>query len=636
MNKIFWFFCLILSYPVPVMPDAVPTPTQTGSNIRKLENTKDSSSDQFVNPVVFSTHIPGNPNDGNDWLESIALDSSDQAFVLKKTYSELVHLDSDGNTKSTVSLIKTDYDSRFKWSGIAIDKNDNFYFIEDKPICKVLKYDKSMKLISAWSESMSKGISFDGYFRSLKTDRGGFLWLLRKDFKITKFDTNLLPVQTIELIPKVSWSYPTTFYPMDFVFDSDGYIFILTLEGLIFKFNPKGECLGFFSGPGLKSGRLAHPLAIAIDSEDSFYVSNAVNARIEKFNKTGDFITQWHVDGHLLEKGLTVDRNDNLWVLAVNNVLKFSKNSLEKDVKFFTNEIKVEDKKLPFRSLFTLDEKGEICPDFWKSSPYPPWFGENKLTVIKAPQSLVPFAKSIGEAKLPLDRILRYDPADDDSKDDETVEDTNYTKKDFMGFKNDIKTLGGYGFDLSDNNVGAAMDLEIYKKTDWGYLWGFFNCLYFIPGNQPNKAFLIENEWLGVDDIEVEALGKDCYRFFIWYRGAGRGDKSMFNVYDLDLINLKMSKGTGNQALDLKNGGHYSIIDDFPVAETILWPWIFSWKDGKWVDTSADFPDFYKTQGVNIVENSGMNTQNQTENEHKVLTALKNAALKGGPAAFGQ
>ena len=621
MKMFICFFGLIIFHPLLAISDTVPTP----------------ANDQFVNPVIFSTQISTKSKDKNDSLVDMELDPSGEAYVLAGKSSELIHLDSDGNTKSSVIIENVKSNPWWRLDKFIVDKNNNFYFL-DKAKGKIFKYDKSFNFLSSYSVN-PKGLY--EYSPSLKIDPEGFLWLLQADCKITKFDSNLFPVQTIELKPDMGLDYPSVFHSWDFAFDSKGNVYIITFEDCIFKFDAGGKCLGWWGGHGFKTGQLSHPLAITCGPDDNVYVSDSFNHRIEKFSSSGEFITQWSADDNLIYSGLAVDNHGDPWVLAGRNVFKFNNILIEKDLNYFASANEKNDLAVPRPLWFTLNKKGEICEDFWKYSPSPPAFDASDFKMIEAPKSLLPLA----EANLPIATIYHYDPIEEDSPNDEIVANTNLTVKEVENFKKEFKKLGELGFDLSEDNVGGEEDLERSQKTEWGYLWGFYNCLYFIPTNQPNKAFYIDSGMNHVDKMDMESFDNDSYLILVWCHGETGGE--FLKIYDLDLANRKISSidldagvtfdeaSAVFQLLRLNNEEHYSLVDVQLFAH-VKWPWIFSWNGKEWVNTSAKYPDFYKTQGVNIISNHMIgNTELElAEDEQKVMDALKDAALKGGPAAY--
>jgi hypothetical protein len=604
------------------------------------EKSQDISIEPYVNPVEFNAPISLNSKTEHGGFVGISIDSKGDAFVLTGKPLMLVRLDSNGKQKSTASLISDDSNKGIRCKSFAVDKNDNI-FVMDHFGFKIHEYDKSLKLIRSWSSARKKSSS---YFMSLKMDPDGNLWLLQNDFKIIKFNKNLFPIQAIELKPEVGLTYPSVFHSWDFDFDHKGNVYTITAEDYIFKFDMTGKCLKVFGGCGSKPGQLLNPQAIACGLDNCIYVSVPINSRILKFSVNGKFLTQWHLGEKLFAQGMSVDSHDDLWVLVNGNVLKFNKDSLKKNFNYFNEKCRKEEKNQPYSPCFTLDEQGNICEDFWKYSPRPPAFVNSDYKIIKASKSLVPFAKTFGGG-LPLRDIVQYNPAKDDSAGNEKLEGSKFTKKEFIHFKKELKILKEYGFDMPEDVLGAG-DLEMYQETKWGYLWGFFDTLYFIPLEEPTEAVFIENDSLRIDKVDMECLGPKKYRVVAHYSGSTGRFSDYYNVYDLDLKNRKNSitevnRGdSGSACLDLDKNGHFELIVVEWAAETFRWPWIFSWDGKEWIDTSSKYPEFYKTKGVSLVSDSGRGYRTDygvlSPDQQLALKALQTAALKGGPSAFGK
>ncbi len=620
-----------------LQPTATAMPTTIISTPETVNPNKNSSADQYVNPVLFSVAITAKSKDSNDVPAFMTLDPNGGVYVLTGRSFELFHLDKDGNVKESSNSVIEKPISHDRVSGFIVDKDGNFFFWKNNYYglhkFTITKYDKSMKLVKEWFvNSKSKVDSFV----SLKFDSNGFLWLLRGDCSVTKFDSNLSPIQTTQLKPELNLIYPSVFHPQDFDFDSKGNLYIVTFQNYIFKFSPNGKCLGSFGGCGATTGHLAWPNAISCGLDNCFYVSDSIDNRIEKFDTNGQFLTQWNVGQILVKQGLAVDDHNDIWILSVNNVMKFSCSLVQKDMGYFASENQKKDESAPRRTCFTLDENGDPCEDFWKYPLQPPLPDEGELKSINTPNSLLPFLK----ANPPIVEIYHFvnDPDNDDSADTEMA-DAKYTVKDFKKFNNEIKTFGDLGFDLSYDNVGGSEDLERSQKTEWGYLWGLYDCLYFVPTNQPNTAFFIEDGMNHVDKMEMEYLGKDWYRVIVWFHGDAGG--AFINIYDLDLINRKISSigfdafMTGDELLRLKKDQHYSLVE-IQIVEDVKWPWIFSWENNRWVNSSAEYPDFYKTEGVSIISDNVYWNQlhDLTEDQQTVQYSLLDAAKNGGPAAF--
>ncbi|HPO13474.1 MAG TPA: carboxypeptidase regulatory-like domain-containing protein [Candidatus Hydrogenedentes bacterium] len=130
--------------------------------------------------------------------------------------------------------------------------------------------------------------------------------------------------------------------PCGIAIDSEGNVYIADSGSdpeaarvdRVLKYSPTGELLkvwGQFGhgGPSAEHPddpiQFAGPRDIAIDAEDNVYVTDAENARVQKFTSEGDFLLQW---GELGEgsgqlagpHGIDVDSSGNLFVVDTDNV----------------------------------------------------------------------------------------------------------------------------------------------------------------------------------------------------------------------------------------------------------------------------------------------------------------------------
>ncbi|MGA2627554.1 MAG: 6-bladed beta-propeller [Candidatus Bathyarchaeia archaeon] len=79
-----------------------------------------------------------------------------------------------------------------------------------------------------------------------------------------------------------------------------------------------------FGSPGSGNGQFKNPHFITIDSSGNIYLTDSDNARVEKFDRSGNYITQWGSfgsgNGQFNEPtGIAVDSSGNVYVVDSNN-----------------------------------------------------------------------------------------------------------------------------------------------------------------------------------------------------------------------------------------------------------------------------------------------------------------------------
>ncbi|MCA1958887.1 MAG: SMP-30/gluconolactonase/LRE family protein [Nitrospira sp.] len=174
--------------------------------------------------------------------------------------------------------------------GIAIDRVRGFVYVVDSANFRVQKFDMSGEFIMAWG-SFGSG---DGQFyfpRGIAVDQddGSVYVVDMGNHRIQKFDTstNVLPQ-------------------------------------LLTKWGGSPEAGHASSALAREAGQLRSPWGIAVDHAGDVYVTDTGNHRVEKFDREGNFITQWGGFGNgggqfNFPYGIAVDAKGSVYVVDSGN-----------------------------------------------------------------------------------------------------------------------------------------------------------------------------------------------------------------------------------------------------------------------------------------------------------------------------
>ncbi len=169
--------------------------------------------------------------------------------------------------------------------GVAVDRIRGYVYVVDSANFRVQKFDHSGEFIMQWG-SFGNG---DGQFyfpRGVAVDPSdGAVYVVDMgNHRIQKFDTstNVLPQ-------------------------------------LITKWGGSSEAGHASSPQAQEAGQLRSPWGIAVDSQGDVYVTDTGNHRVQKFDRDGNFITQWggfgNADGHFnFPFGIVVDARGSVFV----------------------------------------------------------------------------------------------------------------------------------------------------------------------------------------------------------------------------------------------------------------------------------------------------------------------------------
>ncbi len=121
-------------------------------------------------------------------------------------------------------------------------------------------------------------------------------------------------------------------WPAGLAVDSDETIYVSDeARHTIYRYAHEGEFLGQWGEHGDGDGDLNRPSGVAFDSEDNLYVSDTMNHRVQKFTRNGKFLMSFGSlgsgEGQLnMPWGVTVDELGDIYVVDWRNdrVQKFS------------------------------------------------------------------------------------------------------------------------------------------------------------------------------------------------------------------------------------------------------------------------------------------------------------------------
>lgn len=172
-------------------------------------------------------------------------------------------------------------------AGVAVGVSGNVYFTTrqtDIPV--VQKFNQSGTLISQWQSPFFVPYVSGGQYMGIALDSSENVYVSDvSTHNIEEFTSSGV------FVKKFGWG----------VQDGSNAFQICT-----------SNCQDGILGSG--NGQFSFPEGIAIDSSDNIYVVDMGNNRIQKFNSSGVYITQWPVFGGLTAEGIAIDSSDNIFV----------------------------------------------------------------------------------------------------------------------------------------------------------------------------------------------------------------------------------------------------------------------------------------------------------------------------------
>ena len=85
----------------------------------------------------------------------------------------------------------------------------------------------------------------------------------------------------------------------------------------------RAEPAPFFGSEGIGAGNFKDARSIAVDAEGRIYVGEYSGGRIQVFDSSGKFLTQWSVDPKMPLRGMTADRRGTVYVVQKGEINRY-------------------------------------------------------------------------------------------------------------------------------------------------------------------------------------------------------------------------------------------------------------------------------------------------------------------------
>ena len=227
--------------------------------------------------------------------------------------------------KGTVHLLAEDYATRANApTGVALDDEGNIYVADiDRKV--IFVYDKT--------EHEKTVLDFAKEVKSI-----GSITIDRKRKRLMVPDIKGHQILVCDLSGKILFSFGKRGiedgqlnYPTAVAIDKEGNLLVSDqMNARIQRFTPEGKFIAKFGERGDGPGELALPKAVAVDSEDHIYVTDGKNHKVVIFDLAGRFLMElggpYTFDGLRVNpggfntpQGIYIDKNDTIYIADGHN-----------------------------------------------------------------------------------------------------------------------------------------------------------------------------------------------------------------------------------------------------------------------------------------------------------------------------
>jgi DNA-binding beta-propeller fold protein YncE len=215
----------------------------------------------------------GSPGSGDgqfsNALEDIAVNESNQVFVVDRRNERIAIFDSDGNYLSEIGSRGTEDGQLMLPWGVAFDSSGKIY-VTDRGNHRIQVFNPDGTFLTKWGGTEESfphlhGIAIDSSNNIYVTDE-------RPLHVVQKLDHNGNLIKEWGGKGEADGQFE---YLHGIAFDSKGNLYVVDTQNTrIQKFTPDGEFIEEWGTLGVNDGQLMFPQDIAIDSQDNIYVTD--------------------------------------------------------------------------------------------------------------------------------------------------------------------------------------------------------------------------------------------------------------------------------------------------------------------------------------------------------------------------
>jgi DNA-binding beta-propeller fold protein YncE len=351
----------------------------SSNNVYAVDSGNNDRVQKFTSSGIYLTQW-GNYGTNNGQFSGpigIAVDSSNNVYVADSGNNRIEKFDSNGNYLTQWGSYGTNNGPFEYLEGIGVDSSGNLIYLADSGNNRIQVFANNANIVppiitsQPTSQAVAVGINATLSVSGIGTAPFAYQWtsnnvavdgatnatLTLSNVSLSAsgsaysvlvtndFGSELSSNAVLTVLPAVDFLTPTYLFEIDsnavpgagftpyFVaLDSSNNVYVTDVSNArVDKFDRNGNYLSQWGGPGINNGQFDYPAGIAVDRSNNVYVVDSDNNRVEKFTSSGNYLTQWGSSGSGngqfdLPTAIAVDSSNNVYVADTSNnrIEKFS------------------------------------------------------------------------------------------------------------------------------------------------------------------------------------------------------------------------------------------------------------------------------------------------------------------------